>query len=422
MYTAHAICLVSMAACASFGSAHAQSFPLSVGAFARTGIHGDSTGLYFVTQVRAPGDGPYSTIQALHFDGRAFSSLGTETFGTGKVQPAAGFSVTRTASGDVLLKGKHEFEQWLEPCLMRRRGTQWEVVERDNANAFDVVAVGDRVLCRNHMGGPKSMRDSKSGLYELRADGAWGDLGVIKVGPGDRKQPGTVYDIAVAGSKAYIIGSFDRAADTACRDLVCFDGATGAWTSIPPPYPAPQPNALGAPGEPRGTLDEIAATEDGRIFVLGRLRDKFGYDDLALSVYENGAWRALGKVERSSELLPDVVLVASGNDVFGIGTFETLIGEPCDGFARWNGTKFVAAGKRKGIWSYPDGPDGGEATRWNVGLRQGLCATGGWPGRIAVLRKSDPQRDPSQSFSELAVFDIAAGDWIHAKGTLSVGK
>ena len=408
--------------CAPGLGASAQSFPISVGTFARSGIYGDPTGVYFVTGFQTPGGEPYSSIQALHFDGSTFSSLGTESFGSGKIQPAAGFSIARTAAGEVLLKGKYEFEQWLEPCLVRRRGTQWDVVERDNANAFDVVVVGDRVLCRNHMGGPKSMRDSKSGLYELRADGTWSDLGVIKVGPGERTHPGAVYDIAVAGSKAYIIGSFDRAADTACRDLVRFDGASGAWTSIPPPYPAPQPNALGAPGEPRGTLDEIAATEDGRIFALGRLRDKFGYDDLALSVYENGAWRTLGKIERPSELLPEVVLVASGNEVFAIGTFDTLLGEACDGFARWNGSKFVAAGKRKGIWSYPDRKEGGEPTRWDVGLRQGVCATGGWPGRVAALRKSDPQRDPSQSFSELAVFDIAAGDWVHAKGTLNVGK
>lgn len=392
------------------GSAWAQGFPISMPQVHRTSLHGDASGVYLTTSTIVTRTDPMRSLQVLHYDGRAFSTLGCEQFGGVKPRAAMGTSVTRTASGDVVLRGDCEFDDWVEPCVMRRRGERWEVAERNNANAVQVVSVGDRVL--SFGGSPRSMGSSTSGLFELTADGQWRELGVHVAGPGGRPQPGSVYSAAIVGNKAYFVGYFTRAGGVPCRDLVCLDGPSGAWTAIPPPYPEPSVNGIGQVGEPRGTLDDVAVTSDGKIFVLGRRRDLFGYNDQALSVYENGAWRTLGKVESNGELLHRLVLVAAESDVFALGSFDTLLGERCDGFAKWNGTRFVAAGKRRGIWSFPDSASGGPAQLWAPGLRQIMTATGGWPGRIVALR----QGDSASTCSELAVFDIANDDWVPATG------
>ncbi len=409
----HAHAVVLAAICVSHvAPSNAQDFVLSTNVQpSGTSVFADETGVYIPCSVRAPKSDPIRYLTLLHFDGTGFSSVGSEQIFASRV-PCGGESMARAADGTLFLRGHFDVDGWPTPCLAARVGETWTIVQSGDANPFELVSVGEKVFAIGQR--PKANPKSNSGLFALREGGkVWEDRG-LSVMYGKRQEPGAVNDVSLVGNKMYLAGYFNSIAGRPCRDIVEFDASTGAWTAIEPPYPPPAVNSLGAVGEPQGTSNVLVVTPRGSIFWSGAHRKTFGYNDRALAVRENGHWRILGKVEDDRGQLHSLRLVRSGDSVFAIGSFDTLLGEKCSGFAKWNGTRFVAAGKKPGIWSTPAAPKTGPMSQWTVRDRQFVEVTGDWPGKIVVIGKSEFQRESSP----LAVFDVAADEWVEVRAGL----
>lgn len=402
-----ALLLAALAAVPCF----AQSFVLSTNMTpSASNVFADSTGVYIPCRVLEPGSNPARFLPVLHFDGKTFGSLGSAQIAASRI-PAGGYSVARGTDGTLYLRGRFDVDQWPTSCLARKSGDSWKLISVDDANVSELVAVGDRVFLVGNR--PKGQGKSASGLFAIRADGTGlEDLALVSM-QGRKAHDGAVNDASAVGPALYVAGHFNSVAGVPCRDIARFEN--GRWSAIEPPYPAPKPDALGASGEPLGTSNAITATPAGQVFWVGSHRKLFGYNDRAIAVHENGQWRVLGKIEDDRGQLHTIRLVSSGNEVFALGSFDTLLGEKCDGFAKWNGSRFVAAGKQTGIWSTPAAPESGPMQPWPVRDRQMIEVTAGWPGKLVVLGQSELPRKSSP----LAIFDVASGSWTEIRADLT---
>lgn len=405
--------IVAAAALAGLGApCAAQGFVLSPKVHPTgSSIFADETGLYLPCLVREPGTGAPRWLPIVHFDGTKFRTLGSGQIAATR-EPAGGEAVARGADGSILLRGRFDVEGWPASCLAARADGMWKVVVRDDLNPYELVAVGGKIFAAGYQ--PKAAPRSLSGLFRVDArTAAWTDVGMMMRGVG-KPQPGQVGEIVVAGSKMYVAGHFNVVGGRDCRDIVEFDSATDTWTAIEPPYPPAPINALGAPGEPIGTSKAFLATPNGTAFWIGTHRKMFGHQDQAIAVRERGAWRMLGKIESDEGQLHSLKLVASGNAVYAVGSFGTLLGEKCEGFALWDGARFVAAGKQRGIWSVPAPPSTDPLRQWTVRDRQIIDVTGGWPGKIVVVARDEAARKTQP----LAIFDVGSGAWMEIRSGL----
>jgi hypothetical protein len=194
-----------------------------------------------------------------------------------------------------------------------------------------------------YVGGSFNTIDDTPANGVARWDGsAWHSLGAglseRGIGSGEERIPAWVYALEVGpDGSLYAGGKFSDAGVVRARNIARWDGAE--WQALGSGV------GIGASFDLDSRVEAISV--DGARVYAGGLFTRAGDAAVAnIAMWDGGAWQALG-AGLSSPLdtpAPVLALLARDGALYAGGTFTSAGGSPITGLARWDGTRWSAAG------------------------------------------------------------------------------
>lgn len=133
---------------------------------------------------------------------------------------------------------------------------------------------------------------------------------------------------ATYNGQLYVGGSFSGIDGRNLRHLVRWNG-TG-WDSLVPPF--------------SGYINAMAVYQ-GELYIAGQFDSLAGLPLVDIARFDGSAWHPVGNGLQSENPTDEVAELALwNNDLVAYGGFDSVNGQPCKGFALWDGTQWRPLG------------------------------------------------------------------------------
>lgn len=181
-------------------------------------------------------------------------------------------------------------------------------------------------------------------------NGAWSGLGTGLTSASST--PARVEALAVAGTKLYVGGQFDKAGTVAANSVAAWNGT--AWSALG----GGVTTCLGCGTPTPGRVQALLATSDGRLYAGGDFERAGIVNVGSLALYSGGRWTKAGgadvKLQTGYGVVTALAMSPTGALAIG-GTFDAVGTVSASGVAQLIGGRWYRLGAGVNTWGNPGG-------------------------------------------------------------------